>query len=124
MQTLTGVCKYCGQTKVINVPDELDMSIDDIDQQATKECNCPEATHERRKKETYDRAEAVIDSMFPSDDSMNIRYLLKKSAEMIVDGTIAGTKIDDGSRTISIKMTGKGTIKVEKKITRKETREA
>ena len=41
MRTATGVCKFCGQTAALEVPEKFTQEM--IDEEAVRHCDCPEA---------------------------------------------------------------------------------
>ena len=75
MEQVTGCCVYCGQTKIVVGGD--DMTEEQIDKQATLQCDCDEAQWLQRaaRKKTY--ADANIKRLFADDGQMILNMLLE-----------------------------------------------
>ena len=70
-QLKTGYCNYCGNSRMVYVPESWDQV--EIDAQATEECDCPTATRERNYK---------IQKIAAED---NIRRLLEETDPEVAD---------------------------------------
>ena len=58
---LNGCCEYCGQHKVIDVPDG-NLTEAEVNALVTDQCDCPQAKSERRKAETKAKIEDFIEA--------------------------------------------------------------
>ena len=56
METKKGACRFCGQNKMIEVPNGYKQ--EEIDEEVTCECKCDEAKAYQEKKEREERLEA------------------------------------------------------------------
>ena len=56
METKKGACRFCGQNKMIEVPNGYTQ--EEIDEEVTCECKCDEAKAYQEKKEREERLEA------------------------------------------------------------------
>lgn len=122
MRAETGTCKYCKQVRVIEVPDSMVLTQMEIDIEASEQCDCPMATHERKKQEMIARANAKIQEIIPfeSKTGTRIREVLMLAAVMLSEYDIDNISIKFGSSQTKMKLTGNGGIKIEKKTTKTE----
>lgn len=118
MKSKRGTCRFCGQMKMVEVPEGLTQ--EEIDEEVTLDCKCDEAKAYQEKKENEERLEAqqlsakgatfeLFHEGFPEvENILNecIPLLVTKKAKKITINT--GTKV---TAQISI---NKGTIKVER----------
>lgn len=115
MKTATGACKFCGQIMTLEVPDKFTQ--EDIDQEATKKCNCPEAEAITKQQEMIASAEGMIRDFFRDREGMDaIKLLLLSAVEPIAKGEIGAISISKGGYTGTMKP-GKDSIKVSLKYT-------
>ena len=112
VKDLTGVCKYCGQTKIVKALTEPEA--DDV---VTLECSCPGGEMERRKKQVTEQLDELIGELSPDNGWEPARpeafKAIKGIAEQIAEGTIAscGIRVDDTNLKIS---RNKGKINIER----------
>jgi len=118
MENKTGTCRFCGQSKIIEVPAGYTES--EVNEEVTLECKCAEAKEYQAKKEEEETIEMsktsakgttfeLFHSDFPEvEATLNsvIDHLVSKKMKKVTIST--GTKV---TGTISI---SKGTIKVER----------
>lgn len=78
---LSGCCEYCGQTRAIEVADDLPYQYteEDLNEMATQKCDCPQAKSERRKAETREKINDFIDTEIAEE----CRDFMRASVEMI-----------------------------------------
>jgi len=112
----TGACIYCGQIATVTVPE--DATEEQINQAATRQCNCNEAVQENRLTASIDAAGVDIDDLFAEWPAM--QKLLNESVEPVARGGIAKITIQQGKIKAAISKNGKGEIKVERIKTFKE----
>lgn len=115
MVTATGVCKFCGQTAALEVPETFTQK--DIDQEVTRKCTCPEAEAITKQQEMIASAEGMIIDFFQDREGMDaIKLLLLSAVEPIAKGEIGAISISKGGYTGTMKP-GKDSIKVSLKYT-------
>lgn len=113
MKTATGVCKFCGQTAALEVPEKFTQEM--IDEEAVKKCDCPEARTFTKQQETIASAEGMIKDFFEEREGMDaIKDLLLSAVEPIARHEIGGISISKGGYTGTMKP-GKDGIKVSLK---------
>ena len=105
-----GVCQYCGQIRMVTAKAAADQ--EDVDKKATKNCDCPEATIQRKHDEQYESACRNIEEIF--QDNQDMAEILKRSARMIADVKIDAVSVKCGEVTGKINATSKGTIKTSR----------
>lgn len=115
---MTGVCKYCGQTYMVEVEEDEVLTQQDIDYRAMLACNCDEAIKrkliETSRKKAYENIDALFEGM------PELEELLKVSTDRIARGEICSVAIDTGTPVkASVKIQTNGQIKVERKETKK-----
>lgn len=84
MKSANGTCKYCGQVRIVKVPEKEDLPEDVLDQIATDECDCERAKHYRERAEKIERAELIIENL-PPENEKQIVSTLKTALPEIVD---------------------------------------
>ncbi len=127
MKDVKGACRYCGQTKIIQVPDKF--TAGQINDEVTKQCSCDEAVAFQCELEKIEAAEAAKKSAeamilelfyeeFPSVAAV-LKAALPHLAEYCFDKV--SIKADDNV-TASMSINSKGEIKVERSEKKKYTR--
>lgn len=115
MKTAQGVCKFCGQTAVLQVPEEFTQEI--IDEEAIKKCDCPEAKAFTKQQETIASAEGMIKNFFEDREGMEkIKDILLSAVKPLAENSIGSISISKDGYTGSMKPTKDG-IKVSLKYT-------
>lgn len=122
----TGSCSFCGQTKIIQVPEEWEQG--QINEAVTCECECEQAQAYAKAKERKDKAKKRINELFGSgaekpvaEDVVN---LLIATVDAIEDKHMKGITVDveHGIKAKVSKM-AKESIKVERSENKKTTYE-
>ena len=115
MKTATGVCKFCGQSVAMEVPEKFTQKI--IDEEAIKKCDCPEAKAFTKQQETIAAAEGMIKDFFEGREGMEkIKDLLLSAVKPMAENAIGAISISKDGYTGSMKPTKDG-IKVSLKYT-------
>ena len=96
MKTAKGTCRYCGQVRMVKVPEDTDLPEEVLDQVATDECDCEKASFYRERQEKIERAELIIENL-PPEHEQDIVALLKKALPEIVDQKIRKISISVNS---------------------------
>ena len=94
----TGSCSFCGQTKIIQVPEEWEQG--QINEAVTCECECEQAQAYAKAKERKDKAKKRVNELFGSgaekpvaEDVVN---LLIATVDAIEDKHMKGITVDVG----------------------------
>lgn len=122
MKTATGVCKFCGQNAVLEVPEEFTQEM--IDEEAVKKCDCPEAQAFTKQQEEIATAEGMIREFFEDREGMQaVKDILLSAVEPLARSEIGSISISKNGYTGSMKPTKDG-IKVSLKYTTVESVES
>ncbi len=103
MKSANGTCKYCGQVRIVKVPEKKDLPEEVLDQIATDECDCDRAKQQRERAEKIERAEITIENMAPEKEKQ-AADIMKAALPEIVDLRIRKISISvssDVSYTLS-----------------------
>ena len=115
MKTVTGTCKYCGQTVALEVPESFTQDV--IDEEAVKRCDCPEAKAYTKQQETIASAEGMIKDFFSDREGMQaVKDLLLSAVKPLAENAIGSISISKDGYTGSMKPTKDG-VKVSLKYT-------
>lgn len=115
MKTATGVCRYCGQSVALEVPESFTQDI--IDEEAVKRCDCPEAKAYTKQQETIASAEGMIKDFFSDREGMQaVKDLLLSAVKPLAENAIGSISISKDGYTGSMKPTKDG-VKVSLKYT-------
>ena len=101
---LSGTCKFCGQSMVINEEKYPFLDPDDlaaVDEIVTGLCDCPQAKSERRKEETKQKIENFIETEVDVEAQDFVRAAVEMVRGQRCDSAMIQT--NDGWR-ISIKL--------------------
>lgn len=118
--TRGGTCRYCGQIKVLQVPETFTQ--EDVDDEVSKMCNCFEARVAQRKEESKAAAEAFMKDAFSDEEHMI--EIMKMNFNAVIDDvvekvSIVRQKIVDfdedivETRTYTIKKDKKGFVNID-----------
>lgn len=122
----TGSCAFCGQNKIITVPEEWEQGA--INEAVTCECECEQAQAYAKAKERKDKAKKRINELFGSssekpiaDDVVN---LLVATVDAIEDKHMKDITVDIGHGVkAKVSKMAKESIKVERSENKKTTYE-
>lgn len=117
----TGSCSFCGQAKIIQVPEEWEQG--QINEAVTCECECEQAQAYAKAKERKDKAKKRINELFGSgaEDVVN---LLIATVDAIEDKHMKGITVDVGHGVkAKVSKMAKESIKVERSENKKTTYE-
>lgn len=118
MQTKNGVCRFCGQNRMVEVPN--DFTQEETDEEVTMICHCDGAKVYQEKKEKEEKTEeqklSAMGTTFElfHEDFPEVEELMNSIIPLLVIGKMKKVNIDTGTKTkasISIK---DGTIKAER----------
>lgn len=128
MVDYTGICKFCGQHRLIQLPEGA--SEEEIQEETLNVCNCLDAQSYRDAKDREARIEAAICSaegttyeLF-NEDYPEIEEILNGAMKALASGKIKKITIATGKKTKASISFGSETFKVEredKSNTRRET---
>ena len=112
----TGSCSFCGQTKIIQVPEEWEQG--QINEAVTCECECEQAQAYAKAKERKDKAKKRVNELFGggaekpvAEDVVN---LLIATVDAIEDKHMKGITVDVGHGVkAKVSKMAKESIKVE-----------
>lgn len=127
MKEEKGTCKFCGQTKLVTVPDSYEEA--DIDEIVTQECKCDEARAYQEKLEAEElletskrTAEAMIIELFQEEFEPSAE-LLREAIEPLSRFMFEKLTIKlNNNVTAVLSINGKGEIKIERKEKKTYTR--
>lgn len=107
MKTVTGKCKFCGQTAVLEVPDKYGQTL--IDEEATKRCKCDEAVAAVRIENDITYATADIKKFFEDKDGLEtFKKLLLDAVRPIAQGDIEKISMTRGEYSVAMKKAKEG----------------
>ena len=107
-----GVCKYCEQIYAID--SERELTTEEADREAALRCTCKEARKLQKIEKSRSKASENIKHLFEEHHPGAAR-LMQAACELIAQEEITGMSVDTGGPiTGSVKLTSKGTIKVER----------
>lgn len=123
--TQTGACRFCGQMRTIETLTHWDA--DEVNEAVTELCSCYDATEYASMKMKKEKACKAIRRKFlnePKPWPAPMLDILFSAVTMILEGRLKKLSIDDGEGIkVSLGITSKGDIKVEKTVTKKESEE-
>ncbi len=110
---MEGTCKYCGQIITTTADNQKD-----ADRIATLTCSCDEAKIAARREHSVTEAKDLIDELFPeNEDERNetLAIAIKRVIDEIGSGRFRSVSMQiNGKVSVSVGLTGKGTIKVSR----------
>lgn len=134
-----GVCRYCGQAKLMREEGETQEA---ADLHATDECDCPEARAAMRKAAEEEAAKAEREEKIrrtqeeikaltmDTEETYGVVSLHDEAARalmdiavLIIDKQLDGTSAQKGTTKITIKRNGKSELKIERTDARKYSAE-
>ena len=121
-QQKIGQCIYCGQTRMVDVGEEIPTK-EELNKRATEKCECEAAKHAQDRVKVQTQAENNVESLFQKEFPVVAR-LLKAAVIPSMCGEMDGIVIDTGARVKGrVSVTSKGKVKVERIETRKSVLE-
>lgn len=121
MFSYTGVCRFCGQMKIIQSAHVWPQHV--IDEHVTQECDCKDAEKYSRRMEAKKNADKAVEKLFGEDSKLSMRYGVKLADDLkdfmlnvvalISEGKLYSCSIDEGRVKIRIAITGTGIIKLK-----------
>lgn len=128
MRQKTGVCKYCGQMKVIQLSEDKVYTREEIDNIAAGECDCDIAKLLRKRTQAYGNLRGKLDERMPDEHidekEKHIKELILTAAKLMSETFIDSISIASGQESYSLAMTPKITYKFKIKSTEVESMEA
>lgn len=127
MTEFTGICPYCGQHRIVELPDDADSKM--IEDEVIELCNCKEAqaVRDQRIKEAQiesakQSARGTTFELF-HEEFPDIEIILNGAINALVDKKFKQISITTHGRTKAKMTFSKDTIKVEREDKYVETRE-
>lgn len=121
MKEVTGQCRYCGQTRLISVPDSFTEA--DIQEEVTRKCKCEESRNYIRVEERIAGAEEAIRTIFKELPEMgDVKKNLLSATRLVAENKFNKITISKGKYMASMKP-GKEAIKISLKFTDERTEE-
>lgn len=102
METKKGACRFCGQNKMIEVPNGYTQ--EEIDEEVTCECKCDEAKAYQEKKEREERLEAQKISAQGTtfelfhNDFPEVEQILNKTIPLLVTKKVKKLTVNTGTK--------------------------
>lgn len=104
----TGFCKYCGQLRFIEAPEGF--SAADRNEQASDECDCNEARHQRERRAKMEAAGMWAQNMFSKENGQLQTVLC--AIRSTFEGSIDYVTIKIGKKTHKIDTDSDGMIRI------------
>ncbi len=103
-----GFCKYCGQSRIIEAPEGF--SAADLNEQASDECDCDEARHQRERRAKMEAAGMWAQNMFSKENGQLQTVLC--AIRSTFEGSIDYVTIKIGKKTHKIDTDSDGMIRI------------
>lgn len=127
LETQYGTCKFCGQMARIEAL--FPWTEEDCNECATELCTCPQSiTYTSRKKRKEEGAEKIKqkfgDGAGELRQSEEIQQLLNDALALVAEEEVNKVSVNiDGMVKADINLTSKGSIKVSRTVTKKDSSE-
>ena len=108
MDTLTGTCRFCHQTRIVNATNQTG-----ADELVTMQCDCAGAVIYQRKINIKTKMAEILD-----EKSDEIKALAGTIANHVMDGEIDAASVNLGGETLKISVNTKGLVKISLKVTK------
>lgn len=116
-----GACKFCHQNFALEVLKE-GMSEEKLEELATRKCDCNEARNYLSREKKRDKVIGNIVELF--GEASTTSTILIEQIDRIASGNVLKVTVDSGNGYKgTLQMTSKGTLKVERSISRKLSKE-
>jgi len=118
MKNKRGACRFCGQQKIIEVPETLEQ--EEIDEEVTLECRCAEARGYQEKREREEKTQAQMVSAKGTvyelfhEEFPEIEDVLNECIPLLVNLKARKILVNTGKKVTASVSISKGTIKVER----------
>ncbi len=104
--TKEGTCKYCKQMRQVNI--WADATQEEVDKEATNQCDCPQAQDVAKKEMKVDAAITWAQNMLEkNEDARDVAISMIKA---VVGQHIAQATMKVGKHTYTFKLNGDGDI--------------
>lgn len=115
-KTITGCCKFCGQSRIIDWNPDEPISQAEADEIATKECDCQDARVMQNREKKIQRAKEWIANRFAGNPI--VIQLFNDAVKAVVNNEVecSSTKVGEWSYKIFLDGDGYLIIKAGKKI--------
>lgn len=127
MKEATGICKFCGQHRIVDVPDNFTEC--EVNEEATLYCNCNDSKAYRERKEKEEQIEMAKTSAKGTtfelfhEEFPKIEDILNYSMDALTQKKFKKLTITTGGKTKASITFSKDTIKVEREDKSTYTRE-
>ncbi len=113
---ITGACKYCGQSRLIDWNEDEPISQAEADERATNECDCSDASVARNRERKIQRAQEWVRNRF--EGCPGVIALFDEAINETVNYEVEAISIKFGEWTHKIFVDSEGflTIKSGKKV--------
>lgn len=113
----SGYCKFCGKQTVVKALKEF--TDEELDELVTENCDCVDAEYYSLQKKRREKAHREIDNLFGNENTpiMDDEQLkmLHGTVEPVLNGEVSSVAINiSRGLKMSIKVTSKGAIKIER----------
>ncbi len=106
---MTGMCRFCGQTALVDVPEGAAQEYADV--MATEECDCKEAHLERKRRNRLHEAGTWAESVF----SGNQLSLMLCAIKTVFEGDVDSVTVRTEKYTHKIDVDAKGMLRIRTK---------
>lgn len=117
LKVVQGICRFCGQSRMVQVGKDREYSQKQIDAIASRECDCDAAARARAREDSAQTIRDHIEDLKIKDEW--IKETILQGVERIADMSIYQVQITDGSGVV-YKLTDSS--KSGPKLTVKETK--
>lgn len=127
MKEETGICRFCGQHRIVDVPDSFTEY--EVNEEATLNCNCNDSKAYKERKEKEEQIEMAKTSAKGTtfelfhEEFPEIEEILNYSMDALTQKKFKKLTITTGGRTKASITFSKDTIKVEREDKSTYTRE-
>jgi len=124
----TGVCKYCGQMRIVQLSEDKEYTQAEIDNIAVSECDCDMARILGKRTMAYGNLRGKLNERMPDEHidekEKYIKNLILDAAKLMSETYIDSISITSGQESYSLSLTPKITYKFKIKSTEVESMEA
>jgi hypothetical protein len=103
MKTVSGICRFCKQIAVVQIPDDKEFDQKRIDDIASSECKCTGAQEERKIGYLADDARSGIRRILEDKDQISAAKIMLSAVDPVARGRIKKVSVNiDGEMTCSM----------------------